>query len=349
MTDDHARRRAARARPAPERRRAPAGHRGRRAGGPRSGAARAAGPAARAVGRPTSSGGATSWPPATSRAATASSSCGWPAATGTRPTPTSRRTSSGSCSTTSGPGCRARRWRRWRSSPTSSRSRGPRSRRSAVSTPTACCGRCRAAATSTPSVATPARARPCSTARPDVPREARAGLASTTCRRSPTSSPAPTWSRPSRTGCGSPIAGGRRWRAAGDEPSRRSGSSARSSRPPRPSGPDAERLQKVLATRGWGSRRVCEDLIAAGRVTVNGEVAVLGRRVDPDVDLVEVDGAPVGTKPGLVYYLLNKPVGRRHHGQGHPRAPDRRRAGARPSRGCSRSAGSTPTPRASCC
>ena len=74
-------------------------------------------------------------------------------------------------------------------------------------------------------------------------------------------------------------------------------------------GPHGERLQKVLAARGWGSRRVCEELIAAGRVTVNGDVAVLGRRVDPDVDLVEVDGAPVGTKPGLVYYLLNKPAG----------------------------------------
>ena len=71
----------------------------------------------------------------------------------------------------------------------------------------------------------------------------------------------------------------------------------------------AERLQKVLAVRGWGSRRVCEDLIAAGRVTVNGEVAVLGRRVDPDVDVVEVDGAPVGTKADLVHYLLNKPAG----------------------------------------
>ena len=70
-----------------------------------------------------------------------------------------------------------------------------------------------------------------------------------------------------------------------------------------------ERLQKVLAARGWGSRRVCEELIAAGRVTVNGEPAVLGRRVDPDVDLIEVDGAPVGTKAGLVHYLLNKPRG----------------------------------------
>lgn len=73
--------------------------------------------------------------------------------------------------------------------------------------------------------------------------------------------------------------------------------------------PQGERLQKVLAIRGWGSRRVCEDLIAAGRVTVNGEVAVLGRRVDTERDLVEVDGVPIGVKPGLVYYLLNKPAG----------------------------------------
>ena len=73
--------------------------------------------------------------------------------------------------------------------------------------------------------------------------------------------------------------------------------------------PQGERLQKVLAATGYGSRRVCEDLIAAGRVTVNGTVAILGRRVDPDVDRVEVDGAPIGVRPGLLYYLLNKPVG----------------------------------------
>jgi 23S rRNA pseudouridine2605 synthase len=73
--------------------------------------------------------------------------------------------------------------------------------------------------------------------------------------------------------------------------------------------PQGERLQKVLAQRGWGSRRVCEDLIAAGRVTVNGDTAVLGRRVDPDVDSVEIDGVPLGVRPGLVYYLLNKPTG----------------------------------------
>lgn len=73
--------------------------------------------------------------------------------------------------------------------------------------------------------------------------------------------------------------------------------------------PQGERLQKVLAIRGWGSRRVCEDLISEGRVTVNGEVAVLGRRVDTEHDHVEVDGVPIGLRPGLVYYLLNKPSG----------------------------------------
>jgi 23S rRNA pseudouridine2605 synthase len=76
-----------------------------------------------------------------------------------------------------------------------------------------------------------------------------------------------------------------------------------------PALPDGERLQKVLARTGFGSRRVCENLIAAGRVRVNGEVAVLGRRVDPDHDRVEVDGAGVGVRAGLVHYLLNKPRG----------------------------------------
>ena len=65
----------------------------------------------------------------------------------------------------------------------------------------------------------------------------------------------------------------------------------------------------MLARVGWGSRRICEDLIADGRVTVNGEIARLGRRIDPEHDLVEVDGAPIGTRPDLVYYLLNKPAG----------------------------------------
>jgi 23S rRNA pseudouridine2605 synthase len=73
--------------------------------------------------------------------------------------------------------------------------------------------------------------------------------------------------------------------------------------------PDGERLQKVLARVGLGSRRICEDLIAEERVKVNGEIAELGRRVDPERDLVEVDGAPIGIRPGLVHYLLNKPAG----------------------------------------
>lgn len=72
---------------------------------------------------------------------------------------------------------------------------------------------------------------------------------------------------------------------------------------------EGERLQKVLAQRGYGSRRACEELIAAGRVRVNGEVAQLGDRIDPEVDLVEVDGRPAPVRPGLVYYLLNKPAG----------------------------------------
>jgi 23S rRNA pseudouridine2605 synthase len=65
----------------------------------------------------------------------------------------------------------------------------------------------------------------------------------------------------------------------------------------------------VLAQRGLGSRRHCEELIADGRVSVNGEVAILGRRVDVLVDLIEVDGTPLAVRPGLVYYLFNKPRG----------------------------------------
>ncbi|HEV3213516.1 MAG TPA: pseudouridine synthase [Acidimicrobiales bacterium] len=72
---------------------------------------------------------------------------------------------------------------------------------------------------------------------------------------------------------------------------------------------DGERLQKVLARAGYGSRRRCEQLIEQGRVRVDGEVARLGRRVDPSAARVTVDGAPAPTAPGLVYFLLNKPAG----------------------------------------
>ncbi|PZE66401.1 pseudouridine synthase [Curtobacterium sp. MCBD17_021] len=71
-----------------------------------------------------------------------------------------------------------------------------------------------------------------------------------------------------------------------------------------------ERLQKVIAAAGVASRRVAENLIAEGRVTVNGEVAdMLGRRVDPDTDEVAVDGVPVQTDTSRRYVVLNKPTG----------------------------------------
>lgn len=70
-----------------------------------------------------------------------------------------------------------------------------------------------------------------------------------------------------------------------------------------------ERLQKILARAGLGSRRKCEDLIAEGRVTVNGEaVTEPGVRADAARDAVCVDGAPVGREPRM-YLMLNKPAG----------------------------------------
>ena len=74
-------------------------------------------------------------------------------------------------------------------------------------------------------------------------------------------------------------------------------------------GEPGERLQKILAQAGLGSRRACEELIAAGRVRVNGARASLGDRADPETDAIEVDGAAIGVRQGLVHYLLNKPTG----------------------------------------
>jgi 23S rRNA pseudouridine2605 synthase len=73
--------------------------------------------------------------------------------------------------------------------------------------------------------------------------------------------------------------------------------------------PAGERVQKVLARAGLGSRRTCDELVAEGRVRVNGVVAEPGTRVDPEGDRIEVDGAVVGVRPDLVHYLLNKPAG----------------------------------------
>ena len=72
---------------------------------------------------------------------------------------------------------------------------------------------------------------------------------------------------------------------------------------------EGERLQKVLARAGVGSRRTNEILIAERRVTVNGEVAVLGRRVDPQTDRIALDGVPVIVDATVVHWVLNKPAG----------------------------------------
>lgn len=69
------------------------------------------------------------------------------------------------------------------------------------------------------------------------------------------------------------------------------------------------RLQKAISAAGLMSRRAAEDLIRDGRVTVDGKVAVLGDRCDPDTSVVLVDGARIPVAPGRVTYLLSKPAG----------------------------------------
>lgn len=70
-----------------------------------------------------------------------------------------------------------------------------------------------------------------------------------------------------------------------------------------------ERLQKVLARAGFGSRRHCEQLIFDERVTIDGQLATIGDRVDPNTVRVEVDGVLAPVAQGLVHYLFNKPPG----------------------------------------
>lgn len=71
----------------------------------------------------------------------------------------------------------------------------------------------------------------------------------------------------------------------------------------------AERLQRLLARAGYGSRRACEELIVEGRVTLNGAVATLGDRGDPAEDEVRVDGLEVNLDPNVKYFALHKPAG----------------------------------------
>lgn len=68
-----------------------------------------------------------------------------------------------------------------------------------------------------------------------------------------------------------------------------------------------ERLQKILAQSGYGSRRACEDFITAGRVRVNGQLASLGQKADPAIDKITVDGKPIAAAESLTYVALYKP------------------------------------------
>ena len=70
-----------------------------------------------------------------------------------------------------------------------------------------------------------------------------------------------------------------------------------------------ERLQKILASRGVCSRRKAEELLNAGRVSVNGVTAKLGESADPELDEILLDGKPLPSKSEYVYIMLNKPRG----------------------------------------
>ena len=70
-----------------------------------------------------------------------------------------------------------------------------------------------------------------------------------------------------------------------------------------------ERLQKVLARAGVASRRAADELVAAGRVRVNGETAQIGQRADPDRDRIEVDGRPLQPRAAPIHFAIHKPRG----------------------------------------
>jgi len=76
-----------------------------------------------------------------------------------------------------------------------------------------------------------------------------------------------------------------------------------------PHHPDGERLQKVLAAAGFGSRRACEEIIRRGRVKVDGQVADLGLRIDPATAVVHVDDLRVQLDDSKITLAVNKPRG----------------------------------------
>ncbi|MBN1230399.1 MAG: rRNA pseudouridine synthase [Anaerolineales bacterium] len=70
-----------------------------------------------------------------------------------------------------------------------------------------------------------------------------------------------------------------------------------------------ERIQKILSNAGYGSRRACEQMIVDKRVQVNGNIAQLGDKADPDTDVIKLDGKAVNTETKKTYVLLYKPRG----------------------------------------
>lgn len=84
-----------------------------------------------------------------------------------------------------------------------------------------------------------------------------------------------------------------------------------------------ERLQKILSAKGICSRRKAEEYIEAGLVKVNGEVATLGQKADPEVDTIEVDGQVLKDRTQMLYYVMNKPLGIITSNVDNPDHPDK--------------------------
>lgn len=84
-----------------------------------------------------------------------------------------------------------------------------------------------------------------------------------------------------------------------------------------------ERLQKILSAQGICSRRKAEEYIEAGLVTVNGDVATLGQKANPQTDTIEVDGKVLEDRKEMLYYIMNKPKGIITSNVDNPDHPDR--------------------------
>lgn len=84
-----------------------------------------------------------------------------------------------------------------------------------------------------------------------------------------------------------------------------------------------ERLQKILSAQGICSRRKAEEYIEQGLVKVNGKVAIIGQKADPEVDTIEVDGKVLKDRAEMLYYLMNKPVGYITSNVDNPDHPDK--------------------------